>query len=434
MVAITQPMKSLISGGISSSSPDENRDPGAYRFHLPFWLITTLFLLVFSGRPAKSQFLPGFKPSGLFGEQQMVIEDSPPGTRILINAPVSGFGVGDRVLLVLYALPNGNTIEQTFGKRLYQGDDWHFDIQHIGAQTRFLRRVIKDRTLVVAYVENSLMSWPAWKAATPDYSELVKEIVERITELFAPWKPELVLNGHSGGGRFIFSYLDAHSEIPREVTRIAFLDSNYGWEDEVYGPKLTQWLRSGGERFLCTLAYNDSVVIYNGKPLVSPTGGTWYRTGMMRDYLDRPFRLKERRRDSLVWYTSRDRHIQIVMKPNPGGKIYHTRQVEYNGFIHSMLSGTRDVQRDYRYFGERAYSEFISDTLVIPVRRLNIPARDPGAETGSAFMARISDLPLAEREEEIFRAAAAGNIPRFLRQTVTLRGEFDDAEGREAYP
>jgi hypothetical protein len=92
-------------------------------------------------------------------------------------------------------------------------------------------------------------------------------------------------------------------------------------------------------------------------------------------------------------------------------------------------SGLFDEQRDYRYFGERAYSEFISDTLVIPVHRLNIPPREQGAETGSAFMARISDLPLAEREEEIFRAAAAGNIPRFLRNTVTLRAEFEDAEG-----
>ena len=36
------------------------------------------------------QPLPGFKPSGTFGEQQMVIEDSPPGTRILINAPPAG--------------------------------------------------------------------------------------------------------------------------------------------------------------------------------------------------------------------------------------------------------------------------------------------------------------------------------------------------------
>ncbi len=378
---------------------------------------------------ARAQLLPGFKASGLFDEQQTVIEDSPPGIRILINAPLEGFGKNDRVLLVLYALPNGNTIEQTSGKRLKEGDDWHYDIQHIGAQTRFLRETITDRTLVVAYLENNRKSWPAWNAATPDYREQVRQIVEEITAMFAPWDPELVLNGHSGGGRFIFSYIDAHEQIPSQVVRIAFIDSNYGYDDTLYGPKLTNWLKPGSGRHLCTLAYNDSVVIYNGKPLVSPTGGTWYRSRMMKDFLARSIRMKVIERDSLIWYRSRDRRIEFIFKPNPGGKIFHTHQVEYNGFIHSILSGTRHEQKGYRYFGERAYSGFIADTVVVPVRRLNIQPREPLAETGSQFMARLRDLQREEREEEIFRAAASGNIPAFLRETVTLRGVFSDLSG-----
>jgi len=378
---------------------------------------------------ARTQPLPGFKPSGLFNEQQILIEDSPPGTRILINAPIQGFGEKDRVLLVLYALPNGNTIEQTFGKKLKEGDDWHYDIQHIGAQTRFLREAITDRTLVVAYLENDRKSWPAWSAATTDHREQVRKMVEEITALFAKWNPELVLNGHSGGGRFIFSYIDAHEQIPSQVVRIAFLDSNYGYDDVLHGPKLTSWLKPDSGRHLCTLAYNDSVVIYNGKPLVSPTGGTWYRSRIMKDFLARSFRLRKIERDSLIWYLSRDRRIEFIFKPNPGGKIYHTNQVEYNGFIHSMLSGTRHEQAGYRYFGRRVYSGFIADTVVVPVRRLNIPLREPQAESGSRFMTRIRDLPREEREEEIFRAAASGNIPAFLRETVTLRGNFNDLNG-----
>jgi len=376
-----------------------------------------------------TQPLPGFKSSGLFDEQQLVIENSPPGTRILINAPLTGFGHDDRVLLILYALPNGNTIEQTFGKRLQEGDDWHYDIQHIGAQTRFIRKVISDRTVVVAYLENSLRSWPAWNAATPDYRDQVRRIADDITAIFAPWQPELVLNGHSGGGRFIFSFIDAHDEIPARVKRIAFLDSNYGYDDALYGPKLVSWLRSGSDSYLCTLAYNDSMVIYNGKPLVSPTGGTWYRSRMMKNYVAGSFRLKERQSDSLLWVTSRDKRIEFIFKPNPGGKIYHTRQVEYNGFIHSMLSGTKYEQKSYRYFGDRVYPDLITDTLVVPIRKLNFPVRDASAETGTAFMRRISDLPREEREEEIFRAAVAGNIPGFLRETITLRGVFNDLNG-----
>jgi pimeloyl-ACP methyl ester carboxylesterase len=391
------------------------------------YLITALLALLIAD--AASQPLPGFRPSGLFDEQQVVIENESSGTRILVNAPLSGFGADDRVLLVFYALPNGNTIEQTFGKKLKEGDDWHFDIQHIGAQTRFLRRVITDRTMVVAYLENSRKSWPSWSANTTGHLEDVKKMVGEITALFEPWDPELVLNGHSGGGRFIFNYLDAFDRIPGNVVRIAFLDSNYGWEDDRYGPKIVSWLRSGKNRYLCTLAYNDSVVIYNGKPLVSPAGGTWYRSGVMRDYLARSFRLKEHESDSLIWFSSRDRRIGFIFKPNPEGKIFHTRQVEYNGFIHSMLSGTRYEQKSYRYFGLRAYENFISDTVVVPVRRLNIPIRDPAAEPGSEFMKRISGLSREDREEEIYRAAALGNIPGFLRETVRLEGVFDDLNG-----
>lgn len=69
------------------------------------------------------------------------------------------------------------------------------------------------------------------------------------------------------------------------------------------------------------------------------------------------------------------------------------------------------------------------DSVVMPLRRLNIPVRDPKAETGSEFMTRISDLPRDDREEEIFLAVVSGNIPSFLRDMVTLRGEFEDIEG-----
>lgn len=388
-----------------------------------------LILFLLNSFLLRAQLLPGFTPSGSFAEQQIVIENSPPGTRILINAPLEGFGPNDRVLLVIYALPNGNTIEQTFGKKLKEGDDWHFDIQHIGAQTRFLRGVLKSQTVVVAYLENSRKSWPAWNTNTPDYEEQVRQIVGDVTGIFAAWNPQIALNGHSGGGRFIFSYLDAFENIPENIVRISFLDSNYGWEDAVYGPKLVRWLKSGNDKFLCTLAYNDSVVIYNEKPLVSPTGGTWYRTRMMQKYLSGSFRFRKSDNDTLIWYRALNGRAQIILKTNPHGKIYHTVQVERNGFIHSMLSGTRLEQKGYTYFGPRAYSDLIDDKNNVPLRRLNIPLRDVRSESGSEFMKRIDPLSLNEREEEIFKAVSSGNIPGFLRKLFTLKDALADALG-----
>lgn len=388
-----------------------------------------MLLLLFFPYAITAQVLPGFMLSGTYNEQQMIVEDSPPGTRILINAPLKGFGKDDQVLLVFYALPNGNTIEQTFGKKTKQGDDWHFNIQHIAAQTRFLRKMVRDRTLVVAYLETKQKSWPAWVAGTPGSVDKVKKIVDDVSKIFASWHPRIVLNGHSGGGRFIFSYINSVPEIPAEIERIAFLDSSYGYEDTLHGPKLVKWLKAGKNKFLCTLAYNDSVVIYNGKPLVSPTGGTWYRSKMIRNYLSGEFRFSMKEKDSLQWNSALGKRIEIILKTNPAGKIYHTEQVELNGFIHSMLSGTRLENKGYRYFGPRVFSDYISDSILIPIRRLNIPLRDQGSETGSEFIKRVADLPLNEREEEIYKTLSAGNVPDFLRKMVTLTTEFPDSAG-----
>ncbi|MCB0602769.1 MAG: hypothetical protein KDC28_16140 [Saprospiraceae bacterium] len=68
-----------------------------------------------------------------------------------------------------------------------------------------------------------------------------------------------------------------------------------------------------------------------------------------------------------------------------------------------------------------------SDPSVFP--GLQIPPRNPAAEGGAAFMARIADLDLSDREAAISAALAAGNMPFFLRQLVTLTVEVPDAHG-----
>lgn len=391
----------------------------------------SLLLVLFTVRALfiEAQLLPGFKISGSFNEQQMLIEDSPDDTRILINAPLEGFEKNKKVSLIFYALPNGNSIEQTFGKVHKDSLDWHYNIQHIGAQTRFLRKVLNNQTLVLVYLEARQLSWPLWKRNNPAYLQESKQIVDNITAMFSPWNPGIALNGHSGGGRFIFSYLEALGKIPDSVVRISFLDSDYGYEDTIHGPPLVEWLKSGENKFLCTLAYNDSVVIYNDRPLVSPTGGTWYRSKMMKDYLAGSFPIGEEDKDSILWYTSPERRIEIILRTNPDKQIYHSLQVELNGFIHSILSGTEHEQEEYCYFGEKVYSEYIADTLIMPIRNLNIASRKADAEAGNSFMKRIAPMSREEREEEIYKALSDGNLPGFLRNTVTIQGEFADAAG-----
>lgn len=276
---------------------------------------------------------------------------------ITIDQPIGIASSKKEVILILYALPNGNTTAQTMGKKIEIGDDWHFDIQHIKAQTQFIRNQLTHKNIVVAYLENNLKSWPAWKQRNLNYSYEIKKIVDTITSLFV--KPRIYLNGHSGGGSFIFGYLKYFDTIPNNIDRISFLDSNYGY-DSSYTRKLVHWLHDK-KHHLNVFAYNDSVALYNEKLIVSATGGTWYRSHLMLMHLSDFYSINKIKDDSLTFYKSTNKRIHFFFKQNFDRKIYHTQQVELNGFIHSILCGTKYDSKNYGYYEPRSYSEFINN-------------------------------------------------------------------------
>src|SRR2546427_3422524 len=100
------------------------------------WLLALLASPWVTPAAARAQ-LPGFERSPWFGEQVRE-ERTASGVRILFNAP-GKLDARKPTLLIFYATPNGNTIEQTMGCKAGPGVDWHFDIQHTAAQTRALR-------------------------------------------------------------------------------------------------------------------------------------------------------------------------------------------------------------------------------------------------------------------------------------------------------
>lgn len=263
-----------------------------------------------------------------------------------------------KTIIILYALPNGNNTEHTMGKKIRKGEDWHFDIQHIKAQTQFARNELRKQNIVVAYLENNYKSWPAWKARHANYITEVQHITDTIFSLLSAKEKVIYLSGHSGGGRFIFSFLDGVKEIPSYIQRISFLDSDYGYE-AVYLPKFRSWLQNNRSAYLNVFAYNDSVALLNGKRFVSDTGGTWYRSFLMLRDLSDHFKFTKTRDDSLVVYHSADKRIQFFFKTNPDRRIFHTVQVELNGFIHSLLMGTKRESKKYTYFGKRAYQHLV---------------------------------------------------------------------------
>ena len=282
--------------------------------------------------------------------------------RVTIDLP-DDFSPRQPTTLCFFALPNGNSTEQTMGRRMNPGDDWHFDIQHIRAQTLFIRQRLAGKNFVVVYLENNLRSWPAWKQRHPGFRLRLPFLLDSLRGLIPGKKPVVYLNGHSGGGSLIFGFLAGVKKIPRYVQRISFLDSDYGY-DSTYDRKLRHWLRKRGH-CLNVFAYNDSVALLDGKSFVSATGGTWYRSWLMLRHLQTGFRLERLSEDSIIHFSSGDGRIQFFFRTNPERKIYHTVQVERNGFIHSVFCGRPLDSKGYRYYGPRAYADLVESELKI---------------------------------------------------------------------
>jgi len=140
--------------------------------------MVSVFVLCAGG--ARAESMPGFTVSGQFREQVRVFQFEPGVTVTMVAAPERDFHPQQPSTLILYALPNGNTTAQTIGKASGPKDDWHFDIQHIGAQTRLLRAANPGRNLVIAYLENTQKSWPAWRAANKNNPALIADMVAKL--------------------------------------------------------------------------------------------------------------------------------------------------------------------------------------------------------------------------------------------------------------
>jgi hypothetical protein len=309
--------------------------------HLSIFFLATIVCLT-----GASQYMSTIDSFRLYGD-----------VKISIDRP-SHFPLSQKTIICFFALPNGNTTEQTMGKKLEPGDDWHYDIQHIKAQTAFIRKAMRNQNFVVVYLENNYKSWPTWKQKHSDFKSMIPHLIDSLTNTIKGKKKEIYLNGHSGGGSFIFGYMAGVEIIQKQVSRISFLDSDYGYDSSYY-PKIKNWLVANNKSTLTVFAYNDSIVIYNGKPLVSATGGTWYRSHLMLAHLQKDFSFNQSNADSLIMYRSTDNRIQFYFKVNVDGGIYHTQQVELNGFIHSVLAGTKQESKKYSYYTARAYTRFI---------------------------------------------------------------------------
>ena len=350
------------------------------------------------------------------------IEAIKEGVRLYVDVP-SGpdFDVQRPTVLVIYATPNGSTIEQTLGGKAPDGAvplDYRFDLQHVAAQIRRWREVDRRENIALAVVQAPQKSWPAFRKAHGDAPQREREIVAEAVKRVGGPVGGIILTGHSGGGSFLFGFIDAADAIPANVRRIAFLDANYSYSDESkHGDKLLAWLRGEPSRSLIVIAYDDREITFNGKKVVGPDGGTFRASHRMLDRFGSDLAFTASKIGPFDLHSALDGRVRFYIHPNPENKILHTALVgEMNGLLQAMAVGTPEEDQWGTFGGPRAYSKWVRT-----IDAFGIPARPADAIGGTALMQRVAALPRDQREEQIAGDILKGNVPAFLRQFKTVR-------------
>lgn len=419
-------------------------------------LSVLLFCIVLSGwngvvqAESREPVWPGFAASPHFGEQarEMKIEVGEPGMRLRILAPGVGKIDPDKPSrVVFFATPNGNTVEQTLGCKMVEGRDWHFDIQHIAAQHRKYQSINTRENLVLVCLQSDIRSWPTWRRKHENNAELIRQIVADVLEVIPLDDPKVTFASHSGGGSFMFGFINGSEEIPEWVDRLIFLDANYGYDDaDKHGDKLIAWLNGDEARRLIVMAYDDREITYKGKKVVSDTGGTYRATHRMLDRFSQDGEIDESEGYGFRIYDALNGRAQLLIHPNPENIILHTRMVgEMNGHLYAMALDTPEQGQWGMFGGPRAYMDWVqpqpegytpepeelggADEAVNPSE--TIPARPVDALGGREFMLNIADLDSDDRDAAIRDELLRGNIPDFLRQFVSVHTRAkigDDSE------
>ncbi len=406
-------------------------------------VILTMFTL---GGAAIAEVWPGYEPSEQFNEQvcRMEIE---PGVRAIIIAPaVELIDPAKPAHVVVFATPNGNTVEQTLGCRMTEGLDWHYDIQHIAAQHRAYREINQDETVVLVCVQTDIKSWPTWRKRHEDDTALIEKVLDRTIDTIKIKRiGRVTLASHSGGGAFMFGVVDGAGEALDSVDRMIFLDSNYYYDDaKGHGETLAKWLADDEDRRLIVIAYDDREVTYKGKKIVSETGGTYRATHRMIDRFKQHGEVSKGTVGAFDAYHALGGQAHLLIHPNRENIIQHTRMVgEMNGHLYAMLLDTADQDELPEIGGPRAYMQWVQaepyDAQGAVGERgegLTIPPRPEDAPGGRVFMKRIEALPADERDMAIRKELLRGNVPGFMRRFVTIHTRTkigDDSELSATY-
>lgn len=376
---------------------------------------------------------------------------TPEGIRVFVNRPAEDSSANDSdavpkppnrsTHLLIYATPNGNTAEETIGSRPLPELSFRFGIQHVLAQTRFVRTLNNQETIVLAVVQAPRLSWPAFRGANDQAGAKIPELVETLQKLVNA--DTITLSGHSGGGAFLLEYIQRQPKIPDHVQRLLFLDANYSWDNTLHRDKVDRWLNLESQRHLISIAYDDREITLNGRKVIGPDGGTWRATERMKAGFAAVRSLIDDTAEPFLRTHDDTNQVMLLRHPNPENRILHTSLVgDMNGLIAGMTFG-RPVEQTWGKLGDvPVYNDLVPklplkapskwnaelDRDSAPIE-LALPKRTNAMPGGHQLADELNALSLPEREQRIENQVLSGNVPSASRQLVPIRFSATDAGG-----
>lgn len=345
------------------------------------------------------QGYPGFV-RGAPNEAVEVVSDEDGRRYTNVPLPFDGASHERPREVLVYATPNGNTLEQTLGRARREDESFRYDIQHVLAQTRFYRRLFPERDVILVVLEAPGLSWPQWVRSHTDAPARALAKLSKVAPM-AEGAP-LVLASHSGGGSFAFAVLDGYKKLPPRLERLIFLDSDYAFEDKSgHGGKLAEWLSSDSRHVLSVLAYDDRNIRLHGRRVVSKKGGSYRATERMLKALGaRKIAFVRDTVGPFVRTRSKDGRVDVRVHPNPKNVILHSALVsDENGLISALgLLRGADVERAARFGRPRLFGDYVDSAPPVEVVA-DAGSLDAGTFDAGTFGTDASRRPIEHEED-----------------------------------
>ena len=301
--------------------------------------------------------------------------------------------------VLVYATPNGNTLEQTLGRARHEDESFRYDIQHVLAQTRLYRKLVPERAVLLVVLEAPGLSWPQWVRS---HADAPARAVAKLAKV-APMAEDapLVLASHSGGGSFAFAVLDGYKKLPTRLERLIFLDSDYAFEEKSgHATKLAEWL-TDTRHVLSVIAYDDRNIRLHGRRVVSKKGGSYRATERMVKALGaRKIGFARDTVGPFVRTRSKDGRVDVRVHPNPKNVILHSALVsDENGLVSALgLLRGANVERAARFGRPRIFGAYVDPAPPVEVVS-DAGALEAGALEAGAYASDASRRP-PEHEDD----------------------------------